>query len=212
MVFWGLAALLFIPAWTVRYWQAWNFLAVFTLSILALTLFLASKNPQLLERRLKARAGSEKRTRQKILHFLMSKALALAVVLPAIDHRYSWSAVPPYMVVAGDVLIALGFLIVLFVFNENTFALGTVEIQNQQTTISTGPYAIVRHPMYSGLLITFLGMPLALGSWWGLLILLPFIFVTVARLVDEETLLVKTLPGYSDYVDAVRYRLVPLIW
>lgn len=207
-----LGALLFIPAWTIRYWQAWLFLSVFSFSLLALTIYLASKNPQLFERRLNASSKSEMRTRQKILHFFMSKALVVAVVFSAIDHRYNWSVMPTFVVLAGDVMVVLGFLIVMLVFKENAFASATIEIQSEQKTISTGPYALVRHPMYSGWLVTFFGIPLALGSWWGLFIVIPFTVVTILRLLDEETLLTANLPGYLDYAKRVPYRLAPLIW
>ena len=119
---------------------------------------------------------------------------------------------PPYVVAAGDVLVAIGFLINFFVFKENTFASAIIEVGTGQKVISTGPYALVRHPMYIGWLVTFLGVPLALGSWWGLFTIVPITLVIVWRLLDEETFLAKELPGYSEYRNAVRYRLVPFIW
>ena len=211
-LFIGLAVLLFLPAWTLDYRQAWIFLAVYSLPVLAGTLYLMKKDPKLLERRINAGPGSEKQRSQKILHFLVSKALIMAVVIPAIDHRYAWSAVPPYVVAAGDILVALGFLIVFFVFKENTFASAIIEVVNGQKVISTGPYALVRHPMYIGWLVTFLGVPLALGSWWGLFTIIPITLVIVWRLLDEETVLARNLPGYAEYRNRVRYRLVPFIW
>ena len=211
-LFIGLAALLFLPAWTLDYWQAWIFLAVYSLSVLAVTLYLMKIDPALLERRINANPGSEKRRSQKILNFLISKALILVVVVPAIDHRCAWSAVPLYVVAAGDVLVALGSLIVFFVFKENTFASAIIEIGTGQKVISSGPYALVRHPMYIGWLVTFSGVPLALGSWWGLFTIIPITLVIVWRLLDEETFLAGNLPDYSEYQNRVRYRLVPFIW
>jgi protein-S-isoprenylcysteine O-methyltransferase Ste14 len=211
-LFIGLAVLLFLPAWTLDYWQAWIFLAVYSLSVLAVTLYLMKKDPALLERRISTGPGSEKRKRQKILNFLISKALFLVVVVPVIDHRCAWSAVPLYVVAAGDVLVALGSLIGFFVFKENTFASATIEVGTGQKVISSGPYALVRHPMYFGWLVTFSGVPLALGSWWGLFTIIPVTLVIVWRLLDEETFLAGNLPGYSEYQNRVRYRLVPLIW
>ena len=155
--------------------------------------------------------GSEKQKSQKILNFLISKALIVVVVVPVIDHRCAWSAVPLYGVAAGDVLVALGFLIVFFVFKENTFASAIIEIGTGQKVISSGPYALVRHPMYIGWLVTFSGVPLALGSWWGLFTILPVTLVIVWRLLDEETFLAGNLPGYSEYQNRVRHRLVPFI-
>ena len=211
-LFIGLAVLLFLPAWTLDYWQAWIFLAVYSLSVLAVTLYLMKNDPMLLERRINANPGSEKRKSQKILNFLISKALFVVVVVPVIDHRCVWSAVPLYVVAARDVLVALGFLIEFFVFKENSFASAIIEIGTGQKVISSGPYALVRHPMYIGWLVTFSGVPLALGSWWGLFTLIPITLVIVWRLLDEETFLAGNLPGYSEYQNWVRYRLVPFIW
>src|SRR5664280_2401400 len=156
-LFIGLAVLLFLATWTLDYWQAWIFLAVYSLSVLAVTLYLMKKDPALLERRINAGPGSEKRRSQKILNFLISKALFVVVVVPVIDHRCAWSAVQLYGVAAGDVLVALGSLIGFFVFKENTFASAIIEIGTGQKVISSGPYALVRHPMYIGWLVTFSG-------------------------------------------------------
>jgi protein-S-isoprenylcysteine O-methyltransferase Ste14 len=208
----GLAVLLFVPAWTLNYWQAWVFLAVFSMSLLGITLYMMKSNPELLERRMNSRAGSEKRRNQKVIHFLISKTLILVVLLPAIDHRHKWSSVPPFVVVAGDMLVALGFLIVFFVFKENAFASKIIEIGAGQKTISTGPYAVVRHPMYLGWLVTSLGMPLALGSWWALLMIIPTTLTIVWRLLDEEIFLTRNMPDYAAYRNKVRYRLAPFVW
>ena len=211
-LFIGLAVLLFLPAWTLDYWQAWIFLAVYSLSVLAVTLYLMKKDPLLLERRINAGPGSEKRKSQKILNFLISKALFVVVLVPVIDHRCAWSAVPLYGVAAGDVLVALGSLIVFFAFRENTFASAIIEVGTGQKVISSGPYALVRHPMYVGWLVTFSGVPPALGSWWGLFTIIPITLVIVWRLLDEEIFLAGNLPGYSEYQNRVQYRLVPFIW
>lgn len=211
-LFISLAVLLFLPAWTLDYWQAWIFLAVYSLPLLAGTLYLMKKDPKLLERRISVGPGSEKRMSQKILNFLVSKALIVAVVFPATDHRCAWSGVPLYVVVAGDILVVLGHLIVIFVCKENTFASAIIEVVNGQRVIATGPYALVRHPMYMGWLVTFSGVPLALGSWWGLFTLIPITLAIVWRLLDEETFLAGNLPGYAEYRNQVRYRLVPFIW
>jgi protein-S-isoprenylcysteine O-methyltransferase Ste14 len=207
-----LAVLLFLPAWTLYYWQAWMFLAVFTASVLAITLYLMKKDPKLLELRVKAGPGAEKQKSQKIIQSVAQVAFIATIVVPSVDHRFAWSYVPPYMVVAGDVLVMLGLLIVYFVFKENTFSSATIEVGAGQEVISTGPYALVRHPMYIGALVMLLGVPLALGSWWGLLTIIPMTLVLVLRLLDEEKFLVKTLPGYSNYRNKVKYHLVPFIW
>ena len=212
VLFIGLAALLFIPAWNLDYWQAWVFLAVFALSLLELTLYLMKSDPKLLERRLSSGPGSEKRGKQRFIHFLVSKSLIVVAVLPAIDHRYNWSGVPAYVVAAGDVLVVLGFLIVFLVFKENAFASAIIEVGAGQKTITTGPYALVRHPMYLGWLGTYLGIPLALGSWWGMFTIITLTLLIAWRLLDEEKFLLSNMPDYADYRERVRYRLAPSIW
>jgi Putative protein-S-isoprenylcysteine methyltransferase len=207
-----LAAALFLPAWTLYYWQAWIFLSVFSVSVLAVTIYLMKKDPKLLERRVNGGPGAEKEKSQKIIQFLASIAFITMFVVSAIDHRFGWSRVPPYVVAVGDVLVALGLLIVFFVFKENTFTSAIIEVDTGQKVISTGPYKFVRHPMYTGGLVMLLGVPLALGSWWGLLTVIPIAIVIIQRLFDEEKFLAKNLPGYSGYQKKVRHRLLPFIW
>jgi protein-S-isoprenylcysteine O-methyltransferase Ste14 len=132
--------------------------------------------------------------------------------LSALDHRFGWSSVPPYVSVIGDVLVAFALYFVFLVFKENTFASATIEIGDDQKVIMTGPYAIVRHPMYIGALVMLVGVPLALGSWWGLLAIIPMVLVLIARLLDEEKFLAKNLAGYAEYQGKVKRRLIPLIW
>jgi protein-S-isoprenylcysteine O-methyltransferase Ste14 len=134
------------------------------------------------------------------------------MILPSLDHRFSWSAVSLPVVVAGDVLTALGFLIVFLVFKENTFTAATIAVTRDQKVVSTGPYSVVRHPMYSGALVMLFGTPLALGSWWGLLMFIPMILTIAWRASDEERFLFKNLSGYKEYCQIVRYRLVPFVW
>jgi protein-S-isoprenylcysteine O-methyltransferase Ste14 len=208
----ALAALLFLPAWTVRYWQAWVFLCVFSACVLAITLYLMKKDPKLLERRMSAGPGAEKEKAQKIVQSIASLAFIAVFVVSAFGHRLMWSAVPPLVSLAGDVLVALGLLIVFIVFRENSYTSGIVEVDPEQKVITTGPYAVVRHPMYSGSVIMLLGIPPALGSWWGLVAVAAITLVIVWRLLDEEGFLAKNLAGYSDYRTKVNYRLVPHIW
>jgi protein-S-isoprenylcysteine O-methyltransferase Ste14 len=208
----SLAGLLFIPAWTLDYWQAWVFLAVFSLSMLGLTLYLIKSNPGLLDRRLNSRPSSEKSRKQKIIHSLVSSSLIVTAVLPAIDHRCAWSRVPACVVAAGDLLVALGVLIVGLAFKENPFASAIIEVGTGQKIISTGPYAFVRHPMYVGWVVTCWGIPLALGSWWALLLIIPVTLLMGWRLLDEEMFLAKDMPDYVAYQNKVRYRLVPFVW
>src|SRR5262245_8986202 len=165
----ALALLLFVPVWTLAYWQAWLFLAVFGASCLAITLYVMKHDPKLLERRMRAGPRAEKEKSQKIIQLAAIIVFFAAFLVPVLDHRFAWSEVPPYVVVGGDALVALGFAIVFLVFKENTFASATIEAAAEQKVVSTGPYAIVRHPMYSGALIMLVGVPPALGSWWGVL-------------------------------------------
>ncbi len=207
-----LGALLFLSAWTLDYWQAWLFLAVFSVSVLAITLYLMQHDPKLLERRMNTGPGAEKEQSQKPIQLAATITFLAVIVFPGIDRRFTWSAVPPYIVVVGDILVGLGLLIIFFVFKENTYTSAIIDVETEQKVISTGPYALVRHPMYIGGLVMLLGVPLALGSWWGLLTIIPIALVIVWRLLDEEKLLAKNLSGYSGYQEKVRYRLVPFIW
>ena len=141
-------------------------------SSLAITLYLMKKDPKLLERRMRAGPGAEKEKSQKIVMSLASAGFIALIVVSALDHRFAWSALPPYTALAGDVLVALGYLTIFFVFKENTFTSATIEVDPQQKVISTGPYALVRHPMYAGSIVMLTGIPLALGSWWGLFIII----------------------------------------
>jgi protein-S-isoprenylcysteine O-methyltransferase Ste14 len=207
-----LAALLFLPAWTLRYWQAWVFLCAFFAPVLGITLYLMKRDPELLERRVDAGPGAEKERTQKIIQALAAIAFIAVILFPAFDHRFGWSRVPAYVAVAGDFLVAIGLVFIFLVFRENTYASGAIEVDAGQKVISTGPYAMMRHPMYTGAIVMLLGVPLALGSWWGLLVLVPFTLVILWRLLDEEKFLARNLPGYSEYRNKVKYRLVPLVW
>jgi protein-S-isoprenylcysteine O-methyltransferase Ste14 len=207
-----LAALLFLPAGTIHYWQAWAFLAVFVGLVLGLTVDMMKKDPKLLERRLRSGPVVEKRGIQKIVQTIALIAFVALVIVPALDHRFEWSTVPLPVVLAGDVLVMTGVIAILFVFKENSFASAVIEVDPEQRVISTGPYAFVRHPMYLGALIMLFGAPFALGSWWGLWALIPITAVIVVRLLDEEGFLTKNLAGYAEYQRQVRYRLVPFLW
>ncbi len=208
----AMGAIIFLSAWTLNYWQAWVFLALFGISGLLITAYLMKRNPQLLERRLSAGPTAEQRTGQKVVMSIASLEFIVALVFPALDHRFGWSSVPAPVSIVGDILFVLGWIIIFFVFKENTFTSATIEVAADQNVITTGPYAIVRHPMYSGSLLYMLAMPIALGSWWGLLVILLMIFTVLWRLFDEENVLKKNLPGYREYEQKVRYRLVPYLW
>ena len=203
---------IFIPAWTLDYWQAWILVAIFFACTLAVTLYLMKNDPKLLERRVKAGVGAEQERSQNIIQAFAALVFIAIFAVSALDHRFAWSKVPPSLIALGDFLIVLGFYLVFLVFKENTFASGTIEVGTEQKVIATGPYALVRHPMYIGALVMLVGVPLALGSLWGLIAIVPMVAVLVARLLDEEKFLAKNLAGYEEYQGKVRHRLVPLIW
>lgn len=204
--------LLFIPAWTLNYWQAWVFIVVFMSSANAIGVYLALKNPVLLERRKKGGPAAEQNMVQKIIMSFAILGWIAVLVFCALDYRFAWSPVPLYVSLAGNALIVLGLLIDFFVFKENSYGASTVETFEDQKVISTGLYALVMHPMYMGVLVMMIGVPLALGSWWGLAIIVLMVPVLIVRILDEEKLLKQDLPGYREYAQKVRYRLVPYLW
>ena len=208
----GLGALIFLPAWTLNYWQAWVLLAVYGGANLAIIVALMVTDLRLLERRMQGGPTAEQRPVQKMVMAIASLGFVAIFVVSALDHRFGWSSMPLPVEIAGDVLVAAGFLIIFFVFRVNTFTSSTVEIAEGQEVITTGPYAIVRHPMYSGSFLYMVGVPLALGSWWGLVVLLVMFFTAPSRLFDEEHMLEQSLPGYKEYEQKVHYRLVPYLW
>ena len=207
-----LALFVFLPAGTLHYWEGWLFSAVFVTCTLAITLYLAAKDPQLLERRMNAGPRAEKEPKQKIIVLGALLSLAAMPVLSAIDHRLGWSSVPAAAVILGNAMIVLAYVGFYLVFRENTYGAATIQVAEGQRVIATGPYAVVRHPMYGWALLMMLGIPLALGSWWGLVIIAPAIAGIVVRLLDEEQFLARNLSGYPDYMRQVPYRLVPHVW
>jgi protein-S-isoprenylcysteine O-methyltransferase Ste14 len=207
-----MAALLFGAAGTFSYWQAWTFLALYFAVSLGITLYLMKNDPALLERRMSGGPFAEKEPAQRIIMSVTSIGFIALLVLPAIDRRLHWSELPPYAVLTGDALVLLGWLGIFFVFRENSFSSATIELAAGQRVISTGPYAWVRHPMYATALFMLIGIPIALGSLWGVLVIVAMLPMLIWRLMDEERFLVRNLPGYADYQNRVRYRLLPLIW
>src|SRR6516165_10742133 len=201
--------LIFLSAGTVDYWQGWLFLGTFAASTVGFTMYLALYDRPLLERRLKAGPQHEREWLQKIIVSLILLAFLALIVLPALDYRFAWSPVDPWVSILGDAVILLSFLFIFWVTRVNSFAASNIRVEPDQSVIDTGPYAYVRHPMYAGAIWLFVGMPLALGSWWSLGLIVPFIPLLVWRLLDEERLLQRDLPGYIDYTHRVRARLVP---
>ena len=207
-----LGIIIFVPAGTLAYWQGWAFIAVFSVSTNIIGVYLALRDPALLERRMRAGPGAETRPVQKALIALAFAGAIGLVVVSVLDHRFGWSRVPAWASVLGNVLVAVGLMIDLLVFRENSYGASTIQKMEGQKVISSGPYALVRHPMYVGVLVLVIGVPLALGSWWGLAFLLLNVPILVLRILDEETMLRQELDGYADYMRKVRYRLVPGLW
>jgi protein-S-isoprenylcysteine O-methyltransferase Ste14 len=202
----GLA--LFISAGTINYWQAWVYLGVGAASSVPLTLHILN-DPIHLENRTKAGPAAEQRPIQKIIVACSGIPGIAAFIVPGLDHRFGWSSVPPWLSIVGNVLIIVAMWMAYRVFKENSFGSATVEIAQDQQVISTGPYAIVRNPMYSSAALYFIGLSLALGSYWALIPAILTILGLVWRLFDEEKFLAQNLPGYMDYCAKVRWHLIP---
>jgi protein-S-isoprenylcysteine O-methyltransferase Ste14 len=202
----------FWPAGTFNYWQAWVFLAVYAVLAVVATVYFGVNNPDVLRRRMRAGPTVETRPIQKIFITGVFVTFYALLAFSALDHRHGWSTVPAAASLAGDVLVLLGLGIAMVVVAQNNYAAASITVETGQKLVSTGLYGIVRHPMYFGSLIMIAGIPLALGSYWGLAFLIPAVFGLVIRILDEEKALAQDLTGYSDYLHQVRYRLVPRVW
>ena len=205
-------ALLFIPAGTFRYWQGWVTLAAFIACSGAYTGYLAKHDPALLKRRTEAGISHEKEFTQKVVMALLYIACIVLVVLPPLDVRFGWSSMPWQVSIIGDAFIVFSFYLFYLVSKVNTYAAANVRVEQGQKVISSGVYALVRHPMYFGALFLFAGTPVALGSWWALLLFPVLIPILVARILNEEKLLARDLPGYIEYMQKARYRLIRGVW
>ena len=207
-----LALLLFVPAGSLRFWQGWLYGFVFISSTITVSAYFLKYDPKLVERRMHAGPTAEQEPTQKLIMAMTSVGVVLLFVLPGFDHRWHWSAVPAWLVFAANAAVALSFCIFFAVLKQNRYAASTIRVEADQPVVSTGAYGIVRHPLYSGALLLLIFTPLALGSYWGLLVLVPIIPLLVWRLLDEERFLKQNLPGYADYCRATRFRLIPGIW
>lgn len=204
-----IGACLFWPAGTFNYWQAWAWLAALFLPMIFSLFYLIKRDPALLERRSRT---SETRAAQKWIIAASSIYFIIVFILPGFDKRYGWSNVPLWLVLLADLVVVGGYAIYILVLRANTYASRIVEVEQGQQVISTGPYALVRHPMYLGMILLMISTPLALGSYWAFIPALALIPLLVVRAKNEEDLLVNELPGYREYMQKTRYRLFPGIW
>jgi protein-S-isoprenylcysteine O-methyltransferase Ste14 len=203
---------IFLPARTFNYRQGWIYFIIFILSCLLITIYFFKKDPDLIQRRLKAGPAAEKEKSQKIIQAFSSIFFVSIFIISGLDYHSGWSCVPLMLSIAGDILSAVGFIIIFFVFKENSYTSSIIEVGDEQKVISTGLYGMVRHPMYSGAFLMLLFTPFALGSYWGLIPVIGIILTIILRLLEEEKYLMKNLPGYKEYMEKVRFRLIPGVW
>lgn len=211
----GLAAfglLVFVPAGTSDYWRGWAFIAVFAAATLIPSVYLAVKNPDALRRRMQAGPAAETRPLQKVIIAVAFLSMGAMIAISALDFRFGWSKVPATVSVVGLVLVAVGLTIAMLVTIQNGYAAANVTVESNQQLSSTGWYGFVRHPMYFGNVILMIGTPLALGSYWALLIVVVGLALLTVRINDEEALLKQELAGYREYMEKVHYRLMPYVW
>ena len=204
-----LCAMFFLPAGTLAYWEAWAWMGVLFVPMAGVLVYLVRKDPALLERRMRTR---EPEKEQSLLIKLSLLWFVLTFLLPGFDRRFGWSDVPFWVVIVADVLVLLSYCLFIVVVRENTYASRVVEVERGQEVISSGPYSVVRHPMYLGVLVMYVCTPLALGSSWALIPAVLIIPVIIARIRNEEKVLQRDLPGYSQYMQTTRFRVVPGVW
>jgi protein-S-isoprenylcysteine O-methyltransferase Ste14 len=206
------ALVVFLPAGTLNYWEAWVSLVVYVTACVALTIWLMNYDPALLERRMKVGPGQEERLAQRVVIWALFVVVAAIYVVSALDHRFGWSHVPPWAVIAGDATMAWSFWLFYLVLKENSFAAATVRVEKGQEVIDTGPYAVVRHPMYVVALVMMASIAVSLGSYWGVAVSLLLVPILHFRIVDEERMLDAELAGYLEYKQRVKWRLVPGVY
>lgn len=204
-----LGVLFFLPAGTFYYWEAWVYLGVLLIPMLATSSYLLRRDPELLARRLRSK---EPQAAQQLVVTVFAVMFTAILLVPGLDHRYGWSSVPAPLVILGDALVLLGYVLFVLVMRENRYASRTVEVERDQEVITTGPYALIRHPMYFAATLIYVASPLALGSYWGLMasVILPVLLGV--RIRGEERFLHEHLEGYTAYTQKTRYRLIPGIW
>ena len=207
LVFIGI--LLFLPAWTFEYWNAWLFIALLFIPMFLVGIILWVKNPQLLEKRLK---NKEKENTQKTVINVSVIVFIIGFIISGLDFRYEWSQISIEFVILGSIMLIISYGLYVEVMRENTYLSRIIEVQKEQKVIDTGLYRIVRHPMYFSTILLFLSFPIVLGSVFSFIIFLVFPFLLVKRIKNEEEVLEKELDGYKEYKQKVKYRLIPFIW
>jgi protein-S-isoprenylcysteine O-methyltransferase Ste14 len=207
-----MGAALFIPYRSLNYDLAWLYISIFTFFVSWITIYLAIFDTRLLKSRLVAGPVAETRSVQKIIQSVAALAFIATFVLSSLDHKNKWSAVPVKFSYAADLFCALAFVLLFYVFKQNTFLSATVEVQEEQKVISTGLYGLVRHPMYSAALLLLLFTPIALGSWFGFIPVFVLGLSIAYRAVDEEKELKQHLAGYREYCEKVKYRIIPFLF
>lgn len=208
-VFFILLGMFLLPAGTVAYWEAWVYMAVLFVPVTFVIAYLLKKDPKLLERRMRIR---ETEARQKLVIKLALICYLFIFLLPGFDRRFGWSDVPVVAVVVADVLVLLGYGLFIIVLRANSYASRVIEVEKRQQVVTTGPYALIRHPMYAAIIVMYVFTPVALGSWWAMLPALLFFAVLIARIRNEERILLRELEGYSEFIERTRYRLIPGVW
>jgi protein-S-isoprenylcysteine O-methyltransferase Ste14 len=202
-------AVFFLTAGTFDYWEAWVYLAVMLVPMFGFLGYFLAYDPELLERRMRMK---EKEAEQKVIIKVASVFYVLTFLVPGFDRRFQWSDVPAGLVIAANVLVLTGYVLIFLVMRENRYASRIIEVEPGQKVVTSGPYAIVRHPMYVGALLMFLATPVALGSYWALIPAVFLIPILVARIRNEEKVLERDLAGYQDYMQKTSYRLIPWLW
>ena len=209
-----LAVLLFAPAGSLRFWPAWTYIALMAACWIFFFVDLYHRSPDLIERRLQAK---EPERMQKLILKIFSVFLYAGFILCGLDFRFGWSRrwivpVPLGLIVAGQLGAVAGYLFVYWVMRTNAFAASVIRVEREQRVIDTGPYALIRHPMYTGMALTALSTPLALGSYIALPAFAMIVPVLIYRLVHEEQTLCRDLSGYPEYCVRTPFRLVPRVW
>ena len=204
-----LGLLIFLPAWSLRYWQGWLLMGLLFVPMFIAGLVMMAKNPDLLRKRLNAK---EKEAEQKTVVALSGMLFVAAFILAGLNWRFGWWVLPNWAVWVAAGFFLLSYLLYAEVLRENTYLARTIEVQENQKVIDTGLYGIVRHPMYMATTVLFLSMPLVLGSPISFLIMLGYIPVIVMRIRNEEKVLEEGLEGYKEYEKRVKYRIIPYIW